>query len=37
MTGIAEIIVQSLLKTNRPQYKMAANFTLDFVAKVNIM
>ena len=33
MTGI---IVQSLLKTNRRQYKMAAAFTSDFVAKVNI-
>ena len=31
-----EIIVQYLLKTNRRQYKMAAAFTSDFVAKVNI-
>ena len=31
---IVEIIVQSLLKTNRLQSKMAATFTLDFVAKV---
>ena len=33
---IAEIIVQSLLKTNWLQYKMTAAFTLDFVAMVNI-
>ena len=36
MIEIIEIIVQSLLKTNRLQYKMAAAFTSDFVAKVNI-
>ena len=36
MTEITEIIVQSLLNTNRQQYKMAAAITSDFVAKVNI-
>ena len=36
MIEITESIVQSLLKTNRPQYKMATAFTSAFVAKVNI-
>ena len=36
MIEIIEIIVQSLLKTNRRQYKMAAAFISDFVAKVNV-
>ena len=36
MIEITEIIVRSLLKTNRQQYKMAAAFTSDFVAKVSI-
>ena len=37
MIEIAEIIVQSLLKTIRWQYKMVAAFTLDFVGKVSII
>ena len=36
MTEITEIMVHFLLKTNRRQCKMAAAFTSDFVAKVNI-
>ena len=36
MLEIKEIIVQSLLKTSRRQYKIVAAFTSDFVAKVNI-
>ena len=36
MIEITEIIVRSLLKTNKRQYKIAAAFTSDFVAKVNI-
>ena len=36
MIEITEIIVKALLKTNRHQYKMAAAFTSDFVAKINI-
>ena len=35
MIEIAEIVVQSLFKTNRRQNKMAAAFSSDFVAKVN--
>ena len=36
MIEIAEVIVQSLLKTKRQQYKMIAAFNSDFGAKVNI-
>ena len=36
MIELTEISVQPLLKTNRRQYKMAAAFTSDFVAKVNV-
>ena len=36
MIEITEVNVQSLLKTNSLQYKTAAAFTSNFVAKVNI-
>ena len=35
MIEIAEIIVQSLLKTSRQHFKIAASFSSHFVAKIN--